>query len=173
LADDETIEYPFPEDLEGLSDEAKARSGSGISVADLEDDPEIDFNLKPDQNNAKSRFVTWSRASQTEFERKVWKLLGKKENPWMFVPQVEILGFVVDFYSPLHRLALEADGPEHIQTAHKDRDRDKVLLIKKGIKTLRLTMDNVDFGSPQTLFRLIEHWASNETVITPEMVDGD
>lgn len=163
-----------PPEAEVPKDQAQGPLGpGGLSVADLESDPDIKFHLTPDPRNPKDRFVMWSRTSMSQFENRVWKFLGGKTNPWIFIPQVEICGFVVDFYSPVHRVVIEADGPEHQRSVEADKARDLVLLTKKGIKTMRLYPADLATLTPQRLFKVVEHFVDPANVVTEEMIRGE
>lgn len=144
-----------------------------LSIADLESDPDIKFHLNPNPSDPKDRFAIWSIQVMNQFESKVWKVLGGKKNPWLFVPQVEICGYVVDFYSPVHKVVLEADGPDHDRSVLKDQERDIALLKKKSIKTLRLFPVDLSTNTPQSLFKVIEHFIKPETVVTEAMIRGE
>lgn len=114
--------------------------------------------LDPD-NDPKARLAIWSAVSPTGFERKVWSFLGKENNPWGFLPQQILFGYVIDFYSLKYLLVIEADGPSHNQTRAEDNKRDADLR-KHGIQTLRLDPgDFVQYTNVQ-LFDLIEEFAS-------------
>ena len=104
---------------------------------------------------------------QTGLEKRVYKALGGKNGPFFFVPQVHILGYLVDFYSPVYMVVIEADGPDHIFTALEDAQRDEVILKKKAIRTLRLTPKDVETYTPHDLYRLVEHFIT-ERGLDPE-----
>lgn len=109
--------------------------------------------------SGQSRFVHWSRAVPTSLEQKVWRLIGADDNPWGFVQQQELEGFVVDFFAPEYRLVLEADGPEHIRSWEEDQVRDSIL-ASKGYKTLRLTPGDLVVNTPQMIFDIIEEFCN-------------
>lgn len=78
------------------------------------------------------------RANMSRFEKRVWKLLGGEGNQWGLLRQVPHGGYFLDFFSPEQMACVEADGPDHLDTAAKDATRD-VVLRKAGIRTLRVT----------------------------------
>lgn len=78
------------------------------------------------------------RVNMSGFEKKVWNFLGKHENPWGFLRQWPMDGYFFDFYSQHYCVALEADGPDHLNRVAEDLKRDKVM-AKKGVRTIRLT----------------------------------
>ena len=54
------------------------------------------------------------RTNQTEAERKLWFYLrNKKLNNLKFFRQYSVGGYILDFYSPKVRLAIELDGEDH------------------------------------------------------------
>jgi very-short-patch-repair endonuclease len=113
------------------------------------------------------RFAAWSAIVMTDLEKKVWKWLGGKNNPWGFEPQVPVGPYTLDFFSRRYMLAIEADGPEHQKTVCEDAARDAEL-EKLGILTLRLT--NADFVkySKQRLFDLVEEFIQTKHIVNPQ-----
>jgi very-short-patch-repair endonuclease len=110
--------------------------------------------------SAEDRYWVWLR-NLTGFEKKVWAFLGKELNPWRFLPQVPLHGFVLDFYSPEGHVCLEADGPDHAYRiqALKDLKRDEVLLAH-GIRTIRITLKEFHTTKPVQLYDKIEAFFS-------------
>ncbi len=51
---------------------------------------------------------------------------------------------IADFYLPDHRLIIEIDGPYH--DAERDKIKDERFLQARGIRTIRLTNDDVLSG---------------------------
>jgi len=67
------------------------------------------------------------RSNQTEFEKILWtSLRGRKLNGFKFHRQYSIGPYIVDFYCPFIRLAIEIDGGHHTS----------IITIKKGVSTL-------------------------------------
>ncbi len=92
------------------------------------------FNVPQDIRNQSVSL----RENMSGFEKKVWKFIGKHENPWGFLRQWPVDGYFLDFWTQHFNLCLEADGPHHVLRRADDLKRDKVL-AKKGIRTIRLT----------------------------------
>ena len=136
-------------------------------------DPDIEFHLASPHDDRKGNQVRWARQAMTKFEKKVWKTLGDKQNPWLFFPQVEICGFIVDFYTPLFRVVLEADGPDHDRQIHQDRVRDLAILKRKNIRTLRLTPLDLGSYTAQDLYRLVDTFVRLETDAQDLLLDQD
>ncbi|MDO8469631.1 MAG: endonuclease domain-containing protein [bacterium] len=82
------------------------------------------------------------RRSQTEAERKLWGVLrGKRMNGVKFFRQYGIGAYILDFYCPAFRLAIEVDGSQHI-----DSDSDAVrtaYLREQNIMVIRFWNNDV------------------------------
>jgi len=81
------------------------------------------------------------RKNQTDAERKLWSLLrNRKLAKVKFRRQFPIDRYILDFYSPEHKLGIEADGGQHFSDEGKVKDglRTKKL-AKYGIQILRFS----------------------------------
>lgn len=67
-------------------------------------------------------------------EQLIWRFLRKNQTGFRFRRQVPVGPYVLDFYCPEARLAVEVDGEQHDAT--KDRQRDE-WVAQQGILTLR------------------------------------
>jgi very-short-patch-repair endonuclease len=76
----------------------------------------------------------------TPSERLLWSRLRARQLGEQFRRQTLILGFVVDFYCPRLRFAIEVDGPKHGEITKRTRDaqHDAILYRKRRIRTFRL-----------------------------------
>src|SRR3989344_5054994 len=78
------------------------------------------------------------RNNFTPEEKLIWQYLRKKQMGYMFWRQYSAGPYVLDFYCPKLRLAIEIDGSQHAEddAAEYDHEREQYL---KGldIKTLR------------------------------------
>ena len=84
--------------------------------------------------------------NQTKEERKLWyNFLNKLPSNVRFRRQQILDGYIVDFYCPSKKLAIELDGSQHyLEEGEKaDTERDGTL-IKSGITVLRFT--NLDIN---------------------------
>ncbi len=61
------------------------------------------------------------RNGATPEEKLLWKYLQNKKLGFKFIRQYSIEGYVVDFYCPAKRLAIEIDGEQH----KKDKKYDE------------------------------------------------
>jgi len=62
-------------------------------------------------------------------------------------------GYILDFYFPLRRLAVEIDGPSHKSREQYDRKRDK-RLSTVGIETMRITNEEIISNPMETVNRV-------------------
>lgn len=78
-------------------------------------------------------------------EKLVWsKIRNKQIEGCRFRRQYSIGAFVIDFYSPELRLALEVDGDSHFVDGAQTYDNERELFLKdQGTKILRFTNSQV------------------------------
>jgi very-short-patch-repair endonuclease len=79
--------------------------------------------------------------SQTDAERKLWSLLRNRQlNSVKFRRQFSIDKYVLYFYAPEYKIAIETDGGQHDANdgTSKDNARTKALAIQ-GIRMLRFS----------------------------------
>ena len=67
------------------------------------------------------------RSEPTDAELKLWRILrGKRLEGYKFKRQVPIDRYIADFVCFAHRLIIEADGSQHVDSAY-DNARDGYL----------------------------------------------
>jgi len=101
------------------------------------------------------------RANMSSFETKIWKLIGKEDNPWGLFRQIPMGGYFLDFFSPAHMACIEADGPDHVFSKERDAARD-IELRKAGIRTLRITPADFQRARPMGILQLISGFVETE-----------
>lgn len=86
-------------------------------------------------------------------ERELWELLkGKKLNGYKFRRQYGVGPFVIDFYCPKLKLAIEIDGDSHFEDGVEEYDKRRQKYIEKyGIHFLRFSNEDV-FEDPHNIF---------------------
>jgi very-short-patch-repair endonuclease len=97
------------------------------------------------------------RKQQTFTEKILWTHLRKRQAlGYKFRRQYSVDHFVIDFYCPELKLALELDGDVHEVPAQKDYDKARQKYLEAfGIKFVRIK--NVEFlGNPNKAFLKIE-----------------
>ncbi|MFO7525604.1 MAG: endonuclease domain-containing protein [Ignavibacteriaceae bacterium] len=89
------------------------------------------------------------RKNQTYTEKIVWMYLRNRQmDGYKFRRQYSVDKFVIDFYCPKLKLAIEIDGSIHNETGQKEYDiKRQEHLESFGIKFLRLTNEEIE-GNP-------------------------
>lgn len=78
------------------------------------------------------------RNNQTPEEKIIWQHLRKKQLGFMFWRQYSVGPYVLDFYCPKLRLAIEIDGSQHAEADGKEYDHEREqYLLGLDIHTLR------------------------------------
>jgi very-short-patch-repair endonuclease len=94
-------------------------------------------------NPEKAELARQFRKRPTEAEAEAWRLLrGRRMLGLRFRRQQVIDGFIIDFYCPEWRIALEVDGDVHREHQSYDEERSKVLGLL-GIRVLRIRNNDV------------------------------
>src|SRR5690349_8238720 len=97
------------------------------------------FNKKPEKEKRREL-----RNEMTKAEVLLWLELKNKKLGVRFLRQYGVGAFVVDFYSPEVKLAVEVDGATHVTDEEKEYDRNRQNKIEvAGITFLRFTNPEV------------------------------
>ncbi|HSL89211.1 MAG TPA: endonuclease domain-containing protein [Ignavibacteriaceae bacterium] len=102
------------------------------------------------------------RKNQTYTEKIVWMYLRNRQmDGYKFRRQpagrYSVDKFVIDFYCPKLKLAIEIDGSIHNEPGQKEYDLKRQEYLETfGIKFLRLTNEEID-GNPNKAFMKIEN----------------
>ncbi|MEG4228460.1 endonuclease domain-containing protein [Microcoleus sp. N9_B2] len=85
------------------------------------------------------------RREMTKAEKRLWeKIKNRQLENCKFRRQYSVAEFVIDFYSPEIKLALEVDGDSHFQEDAVEYDAERQEFIESArINFLRFTNDNV------------------------------
>jgi very-short-patch-repair endonuclease len=75
------------------------------------------FNRRPERDKRKSL-----RSSATEAEKKLWQCVKAKQLGVKFRRQYSVDAYVLDFYSPQSKLAIEIDGDSHLHTTESRKE---------------------------------------------------
>jgi very-short-patch-repair endonuclease len=81
------------------------------------------------------------RKNQTDAEKKLWTILRNRQiNGVKFRRQFPVGRYILDFYCPDFRLAIEADGGQHYENKVKDQDDLRTRELNNlGIEMIRFT----------------------------------
>jgi very-short-patch-repair endonuclease len=139
------------------------RRGEGVETAN----PEI---LSQKLNNLPhlKTFRKTLRKNLTPAEAKLWTMLqGKQLAGRKFRRQHSVANYILDFYCPAEKVAIELDGQVHNseQAAEYDRERD-VFLAHTGIKVLRFE-NKVVFQNPEGLLAEVQSWFGRDKSLDP------
>jgi very-short-patch-repair endonuclease len=98
------------------------------------------------------------RQEATVAEQILWEALrGRRCNGLKFRRQHAVGTFILDFWCPEHRLAVEVDGTIHELPEVTERDRDRQAWIQcHGILVLRVKNDEVESCLESVLERIKE-----------------
>lgn len=85
------------------------------------------------------------RKNQTKTEEILWqKIRNRQLNGYKFRRQYSVNQFVLDFYCPQEKLAIEIDGDSHFVDGAQEYDQLRQNIIESfGIRFLRFTNDDV------------------------------
>ncbi len=90
------------------------------------------------------------RKNQTDAESLLWfRLRGKRLGGIKFFRQYGIGNYIIDFYCPKHKIAIEIDGGQHNETQIRNYDRKRTeFLESQGIAIIRFwnnqVLENID-----------------------------
>ncbi|MGF1675801.1 MAG: endonuclease domain-containing protein [Rivularia sp. (in: cyanobacteria)] len=85
------------------------------------------------------------RQDITKAEKIIWqKIRNNQIENYKFRRQYSVDKFVIDFYSPILKLAIEIDGESHFKEGTAEYDRERQSYIESlGIKFIRFTNNDV------------------------------
>ena len=84
------------------------------------------------------------RKNPTNAERKIWSILKGEQMGVRFFRQYSIGPYVIDFYCPQLRIALEMDGGQHAEEKHRIHDAWRTEYLRKhDIRMLRFWNNEV------------------------------
>ena len=107
---------------------------------------EYDLRKKLRNNMTTAEVILWS------------KLKGKQLKGYKFRRQYGIDGYIVDFYCPKLRLAIEIDGSSHDGKEAKEYDKERQLQIEVlNISFLRFTNQDIYKNLTKVLTKISDH----------------
>ncbi|MES3031883.1 MAG: DUF559 domain-containing protein [Patescibacteria group bacterium] len=83
------------------------------------------------------------RRNQTPQELILWAQLRRKQLGYKFKRQYSVGPYVLDFYCPTKKLAIEIDGSQHLDNKEYDWERTDYLSVLE-IKVLRFWNDEIN-----------------------------
>lgn len=99
------------------------------------------------------------RENLSQAEVLLWSMLkGKGLNNYKFRRQYNVGKFVIEFYCPKSKLAIEVDGDSHFVEGAKERDRERQTIIETfGITFLRFTNREIYKNIEGVLDKIMEY----------------
>jgi very-short-patch-repair endonuclease len=112
------------------------------------------------RTKAKTARARRLRRDMTDVERKLWRYLRRDlVESLSFRRQHPMGDYILDFYCPRVKLAIELDGSQHGEPAHASRDRVRDdWLASQGIVVLRVWNGEI-MGSLEGVWETIRHEA--------------
>jgi very-short-patch-repair endonuclease len=116
---------------------------------------------RADIDSNKLQLARRFRQTPTAVEATAWQILRNRALCGLkFRRQQVIAGFIVDFYCPLQRLALELDGGVHDDPTQREHDRERTEVFRQlSIRVLRIPNHDVH---EQALRDLLQPYARPE-----------
>lgn len=117
------------------------------------------------------------RNNLTPAEAKLWSLLKNKQlEGRKFRRQFSVTNYILDFYCPSEKLAIELDGEPHFEAAQADYDYERDLFLKHcGIKVLRFENRWV-WDNPEGLLEEVKSnfgWDTDPSVLRTAPLEGE
>ena len=97
-------------------------------------------------NDSKLKYIRQElRASQTKVERILWRYLRRNQMCGIrFFRQYSIGPYIIDFYCPKLRLAVELDGSQHAEEEQRIYDKERTRYMRNcKIKVIRFWNEEV------------------------------
>lgn len=96
-------------------------------------------------NSAQKQFRSHLRKNESDAEKKLWYFLrGKGLAGYKFFRQYGVDKYILDFYCPKKRLAIELDGGQHNENKAKHHDEVRTKFLEsKNIQVLRFWNNEV------------------------------
>ncbi len=92
----------------------------------------------------------------TSCEKLIWMFLRKRQYGYRFLRQYSVDEFVIDFYCPKLKLAIESDGSIHNDPDQKEYDKKRQDYLEQfNITFVRITNEEL-LGNPNKAFGKIE-----------------
>jgi cyclase len=107
------------------------------------------------------------RKNLTEAELLLWTVLKTQKPGVRFRRQYGVKAFVLDFYCPAHKLAIEVDGGIHQTDRQSAIDIDRQRIIENlGIRFLRFSNEQIKKNLTAVL-KIIKENLTTKQVISP------
>ncbi len=95
------------------------------------------------------------RQSQTPQELMLWGKLRNNQLGFKIKRQYSVGPYVLDFYCPLNKLAIEVDGFQHIENKEYDKQRSDYLSVF-NIKVIRFWNNEINTNLEGVILKIID-----------------
>ena len=122
------------------------------------------MNDTPIHNNPDMKLLRTSlRNDATPAERKLWMALKQSQlGDYKFRRQHSVGRYIVDFYCPSERLAIELDGDSHFTDEAREYDRERTAFLNTlNIRVLRFHNTDVYENLDAVCDRILEELKSD------------
>lgn len=99
-------------------------------------------HLRKFENPVKLAYAKKLRKAMPKAQSLLWYKIRRKQLGFKFRREVVLFGWIIDFYCPKKKLAIEVDGYSHEKRKKEDVFRDKTL-AGHGITTIRIQNSQV------------------------------
>ena len=111
------------------------------------------------------------RRNASDAEQRLWQYLRGKQLGTKFRRQYSVDAYILDFYAPRSKLAIEVDGDSHFTAAAIQYDRERTMYLNRfGIEVLRFTnldiVDNIE-GVLSTIEAAVKRRSSTSPLPPP------
>lgn len=93
------------------------------------------------------------RQSQTEEESLLWNKVRNNQLGFKIKRQYSVGPYVLDFYCPLKKLAIEIDGSQHVKEKEYDILRSDYLSVF-GIKVIRFWNNEINVNINEVIIKI-------------------
>jgi very-short-patch-repair endonuclease len=100
------------------------------------------------------------RKNQTREEALLWAYLRRSNLGYKFKRQHSVGPYILDFYCPDKKLAIELDGSQHIENKNYDKERTEYLLVL-DIKVIRFWNNEVNANMNGVIQKIINELSSS------------
>jgi very-short-patch-repair endonuclease len=107
-------------------------------------------------HKGKKAFAAQMRRNPTPYELIVWRELRSKPGNYTFWNQCVLLGYIVDFYCPAGRFAIEIDGKIHDKRQAQDAIRNQAFGAH-DIAVYRFTNEEVQRDIQSVISRIVSY----------------
>jgi very-short-patch-repair endonuclease len=110
------------------------------------------------------------RKNQTDAERKLWSVLRNRQlNGIKFRRQFSINKYILDFYAPEFKIAIEADGGQHYTDEGKTKDNTRTeALALQGIRMLRFSDSDILLNIEGVCEMILRTTGNHENTPSPQ-----